>query len=64
VTRVGPFSVFTSDTAQFLDYRVADSESAANAPLLAKLPSQPGGQISSAAKEVASAGAGELSWRF
>lgn len=60
VTRVGPFSVFTSDTAQFLDYRVADAESAANAPLLAKLPSQPGGQISSAAKEVASAGAGEL----
>ena len=60
VTRVGPFSVFTSGSAQFLDYKKADAESGANAPLLTKLPSQPGGQISSAAAKVASASAGEL----
>ena len=60
VTRVGPFSVFTSDGAQFLDYKKADAESGKNAPLLTKLPSQPGGQISSAAKKVASAAEGEL----
>ena len=60
VTRVGPFSVFTSDGAQFLDYKKADAESGANAPLLTKLPSQPGGQISSAAQKVASAAEGEL----
>jgi len=60
VTRVGPFSIFTSDTAQFLDYKTPDAESEENAPLLTKLPSQPGGQISSAASKVASASAGEL----
>lgn len=60
VTRVGPFSVFTSDSAQFLDYKKPDAESGKNAPLLTKLPSQPGGQISSAAKKVASAAEGEL----
>lgn len=60
VTRVGPFSVFTSDSAQFLDYNSPDAESGADAPLLTKLPSQPGGQISTAAKKVASAADGEL----
>jgi len=60
VTRVGPFSVFTSDSAQFLSYKKPDAESGANAPLLTALPKQPGGQISSAAKQVASAGDGEL----
>ena len=60
VTRVGPFSVFTSDSAQFLDYKKPDAESGKDAPLLTKLPSQPGGQISSAAKKVASAAEGEL----
>ena len=60
VTRVGPFSVFTSDSAQFLSYKKPDAESAANAAFLTALPKQPGGQISSAAKQVASAGAGEV----
>lgn len=60
VTRVGPFSVFTSGSADFLGYSKPTAESAAEAPLLAKLPSQPGGQISSAASKVASASAGSL----
>ena len=60
VTRVGPFSIFTSDSAQFLGYKKTDAESGANAPLLTKLPSQPGGQISAAAQKVASATDGEL----
>jgi biopolymer transport protein ExbB len=60
VTRVGPFSIFTSDNAQFLSYKKADAEAGENAPLLTALPKQPGGQISSAAQSVASAGAGEL----
>ena len=60
VTRVGPFSVFTSDSAQFLGYKKLDAESGKSAALLTALPKQPGGQISSAAKKVASAGAGDL----
>jgi len=60
VTRVGPFSVFTSDSAQFLSYKKPDAESGADAAFLTALPKQPGGQISSAAKSVATAGAGEL----
>ena len=51
VTRVGPFSVFTADSAQFLGY-TAPSEENDSGILLAKLPKQPGGQISSAAKKV------------
>ena len=60
VTRVGPFSVFTTNGAQFLGYKKADAEAGANAPLLTKLPSQPGGQISAAASKVAGAAAGDL----
>ena len=60
VTRVGPFSVFTSGSADFLGYSKPDAELGDDAPLLAKLPSQPGGQISSAASKVASASAGSL----
>ena len=60
VTRVGPFSIFTSGSAEFLGYKKADAESGANAPLLTALPKQPGGQISSAAQKVASATAGDL----
>jgi len=60
VTRVGPFSIFTTNSAEFLGYKKTDAESGENAPLLTKLPSQPGGQISAAAKKVAGAGAGEL----
>lgn len=60
VTRVGPFSVFTADSAQFLDYKAANAESAEDAPLLSKLPSQPGGVVSTAASKVASANAGDL----
>ncbi|WP_427449854.1 MotA/TolQ/ExbB proton channel family protein [Litorimonas sp. WD9-15] len=60
VTRVGPFAVFTSDNAQFLSYSAAGVESGEDAPLLARLPSQPGGQISSAAQKVANAEAGQV----
>ncbi len=60
VTRVGPFSVFTSDNAEFLSYNQPNAESEGDAPLLALLPRQPGGQISAAAETVASASAGEL----
>ena len=60
VTRVGPFSVFTSGSADFLGYSKPNAEAGDDAPLLAKLPSQPGGQISSAASKVASASAGSL----
>jgi len=60
VTRVGPFSVFTSDGAEFLSYSKPDDEAGADAPFLAKLPKQPGGQISSAASKVASASDGAL----
>jgi len=60
VTRVGPFAVFTSGGADFLGYKASDTEAGDNAPLLTKLPKQPGGQISSAASKVASAGAGDI----
>jgi len=59
VTRVGPFSVFTSGSAEFLGYN-APTADAKDAPLLSKLPKQPGGQISAAASDVASAGTGDL----
>jgi biopolymer transport protein ExbB len=60
VTRVGPFSVFTSAGAEFLDYSARTAESAKDAPLLTKLPKQPGGPISAAASKVANASAGSL----
>jgi len=60
VTRIGPFAVFTSDGAQFLDYKLPDADAGDNAPFLTKLPSQPGGQITSAASKVASAAAGDV----
>ena len=60
VTRIGPFSVFTSGSADFLSYKAPGEEAAADAPLLSLLPRQPGGPVSSAAQSVASASAGEL----
>ena len=60
VTRVGPFSVFTTNGAQFLSYQKPDAESGENAALLTLLPKQPGGQISSAAKQVAGAAEGSI----
>ena len=60
VTRVGPFAVFTADGSEFLSYNAPGGEAGEDAPLLAKLPKQPGGQISSAAKSVAGAGAGSV----
>lgn len=58
VTRVGPFAVFTTDTANFLGYNAPSG--GADAPLLTKLPKQPGGEISSAASAVKDASAGEV----
>ena len=58
VTRVGPFSIFTADTANFLAYSKPEEEG--DALLLANLPKQPGGAISSAASKVAGASAGSL----
>ena len=52
VTRVGPFAVFTADTAQFLGYTAPSAESDTDI-LLSKLPKQPAGQVASAAKNVA-----------
>ena len=60
VTRVGPFSVFTSGDAEFLSYSQPDAEAGDEAPLLGLLPRQPGGQVSSAAQKVASASDGAL----
>ena len=60
VTRVGPFAVFTADGSEFLSYNAPGGEAGEDAPLLAKLPKQPGGQISSAAKSVAGAEAGRV----
>lgn len=57
VTRVGPFSIFTADSADFLGYS-APSEENSSGILLAKLPKQPGGQISSAASSVAKSSGG------
>ena len=58
VTRVGPFSIFTAGSADFLQYNAPAGDSAA--PLLALLPKQPGGAISSAAKNVANGGGGVI----
>ncbi len=52
VTRVGPFAVFTANSAEFLGYTAPTAEGNSDI-LLAKLPKQPAGQIASAAKNVA-----------
>ncbi len=57
VTRIGPFSIFTADNANFLQYSAPAGEGSV---LLSKLPKQPGGAISSAANSVAGASAGSL----
>jgi len=60
VTRVGPFSVFTTSGSNFLDYSAPGEESGADAPLLSLLPRQPGGAVSGAAENVTGAAAGDL----
>lgn len=57
VTRVGPFAVFTADGNQFLEYKAPSGPEDITLVSLPKPPSKP---IQSAAKNVASAGAGEL----
>ena len=56
VTRVGPFSIFTENSADFLQYTPPAGEE--SNILLAKLPRQPGGAISAAASNVAKSGGG------
>jgi len=56
VTRVGPFSVFTAQSADFLQYTAPSGDE--GQILLAKLPRQPGGAISSAASNVANSSGG------
>lgn len=56
VTRVGPFSVFTENSANFLQYTPPSGEE--ENILLAKLPRQPGGAISAAASDVANSNGG------
>ena len=56
VTRVGPFSIFTETSADFLQYNAPSGEE--SNILLAKLPRQPGGAISSAASDVANSSGG------
>ena len=61
VTRVGPFTVFTTDNARFLDYNPPSAENDGAYIPLTLLPKQPtDGAITSAAQRVASAGAGEV----
>ncbi len=57
VTRVGPFTVFTKDGGNFLEYSAPKNEG--EIPLT-YLERQPGGTISKAAKTVAGAGAGSM----
>ena len=56
VTRVGPFSIFTESSADFLQYSAPKGEEPGI--LLAKLPRQPGGPISAAASDVANSSGG------
>ncbi len=58
VTRVGPFAIFTKSGANFLGYSAPSEEG--DTLLLAKLPKQPGGAISSAANKVTGAAAGSM----
>jgi len=57
VTRVGPFTAFTTNSGDFLGYAPAEGE---NKISLSKLPRQPGGAISKAAQSVLNAGEGSL----
>ena len=56
VTRVGPFSIFTEQGANFLQYNAPKGEE--TEILLAELPRQPGGAISAAASDVANSSGG------
>ena len=56
VTRVGPFSIFTEQGANFLQYSAPKGEE--TEILLAELPRQPGGAISAAAADVANSSGG------
>jgi len=56
VTRVGPFSIFTEQSADFLQYSPPSGEE--ESILLAELPRQPGGAISAAASDVAGSSGG------
>ncbi len=57
VTRIGPFAVFTTSGAEFLEYEATQEEGVLP---LTTLPRQPGGAVTKAASAVASAGAGDL----
>lgn len=56
VTRVGPFSIFTEQSADFLQYSPPKGEE--ESILLAELPRQPGGAISAAAADVTKSSGG------
>ena len=56
VTRVGPFSIFTESSADFLQYTPPAGEG--ENILLAELPRQPGGAISAAAADVTKSSGG------
>ena len=57
LTRIGPFTVFTKDGGNFLEYEAVKTEGVL--PLTA-LPRQPGGVVNKAAKAVTSTAAGNL----
>ena len=57
VTRIGPFSVFTKEGANFLEYAASKEEGVLS---LTTLPRQPGGVVSKAAQAVIGSGAGNL----
>ncbi|PHR59186.1 MAG: flagellar motor protein MotA [Robiginitomaculum sp.] len=57
VTRIGPFSIFTTQGANFLEYAFADEE---GINPLTTLPKQPGGAVSKAANAVVKAAGGSL----
>lgn len=57
VTRIGPFTVFTKDGADFLEYAATDKEGILP---LTTLPRQPGGAVSKAAQAVIGSGSGNL----
>ncbi len=58
VTRVGPFTAFTTSGAEFLAYKAPTGD--AESLLLALLPKQPGGAVNAAASKVTKAGGGNL----
>lgn len=57
VTRVGPFAIFTSDSADYLEYKHPETDRDIALTYLGK---QPKGPVAKAAKAVANANAGEL----